>query len=260
MSHRGVKCSLMSAGTAILVLASSTMSSANELRAAGSKTPVTFAYSSAWVIDTAPLTTQFYNTLVKQFDAKYPSLTLKLEPIPGTYNDIVTKLSLLFRSRSTAPDIAEMPTQVIGQFQSAGELKAINNYLKTSSWWSTFPKVVQSEGTVGGQVYAVDQGENDEFIYYDKAIFKKAGLPTNWAPKNWAQNPQCSRANKEQGSRRIPNVALPGQPLWLDWLTAGSSEPYLRHFDARYPGTPLEQVRYSEPWAPGCAHVLSRRL
>jgi multiple sugar transport system substrate-binding protein len=183
------------------------MSSASDLRAADSKIPVTFAYSSAWVLDTAPLTTRFYNSLVKQFDAKFPKLTLKLEPIPGTYNDIVTKLSLLFRSRSTSPDVAEMPTQVIGQFQSAGELMAINNFLKTSSWWSTFPKVVQSEGTVGGQVYAVDQGENDEFIYYDKAIFQKAGLPTNWAPKNWAQILSAA----EQIKSKVPGVF----PMWL---------------------------------------------
>ena len=37
-------------------------------------------------------------------------MTINFTEIPGSYNDLVTKLSLLYRSSSTAPDVAQIPT------------------------------------------------------------------------------------------------------------------------------------------------------
>jgi hypothetical protein len=45
-------------------------------------------------------------------------VTVELVPINGGYDDIVNKLSLLYRSPATAPDIAEMATPTVDQFAS----------------------------------------------------------------------------------------------------------------------------------------------
>lgn len=203
MLAKAARCLFASASASLLmVVVTPAVSSASS-----SKVVVTLAYSSNYVLDTTPLTTKYYNSIAQQFDAKYPSATVKLEPIPGSYNDIVTKLSLLYRSASTAPDVAEMPTEQIGQFASSGDLMALNKFLPKSAWWPTFPKVVQQEGAFGGKVYAVNQGENDEFIYYDKAVFEKAGLPAAWHPKNWAEILKAA----EQVKEKVSGV----YPLWL---------------------------------------------
>lgn len=210
----------------------------------GRKVVVTLAYSSNYVFDTTPLTTQYYQGIAKQFDSKYSGATVKLEPIPGSYSDIITKLSLLYRDPNTAPDIAEMPTEQIGQFASSGYLMALNKYLARSSWWASFPKVVQSEGTFSGKVFAVNQGENDEFIYYDKKIFKEAGLPSTWVPRTWAD----ILAAAEQIHSRVKHV----YPLWLYASNLSGASGVLQGAGNLLYGTPTPYIQ-----SPGGKWVVS---
>lgn len=168
---------------------------------------IKLAYGSTYVFDSDQLTNQFYNQVKQQFEAQNPGIKVQLVPIPGSYTDIVTKLSLLYRSSSTAPDVAELPTAQIGEWASSGFLAPLNTYLKSASWWAGFPGVVQSEGTIGGRVYAVNQGENDFALYYNKTMFQKAGLPVPWTPHTW--NDILAAATKIK--QTLPGVI----PLWM---------------------------------------------
>ena len=152
------------------------------------------------MFDTEGLTKKWWNQVAQQFEAKNPGIKVQLVPIPGSYNDIVNKLSLLYRSPSTAPDVAEIPTGQIGLWQSSGFLAARSTPTSATSWWSKFPAVVQSEGTFGGKVYAVDQGENDSALFYNKTMFAKAGLPVPWKPHNWP----TSWPRRPRSRRRFP--------------------------------------------------------
>ena len=209
--------------------------SGGQPQASTGKTVVTLAYSSNYVLDTTPLTTEYYNSIAKQFDAKYPHATVKLVPIAGSYTDIVDKLSLLYRSKSTAPDVAEMPTEQIGGWASAGYLLPLNKYLPTSAWWSTFPSAVQGEGTFGGKVYAVNQGENDEFMYYDKTIFQRAGLPVPWQPKTWQDIITAAQAIKAH----VPGVS----PLWVYSGNASGASGVLQGSGNLLYGTTTPQIQ-----------------
>jgi multiple sugar transport system substrate-binding protein len=174
--------------------------------ASTSKATITVAYGSTYVFDTTQLTTKFWTDLQKQFDAQNPGATLQLVPIPGSYNDIINKLSLMYRSGSP-PDLAELPTAQIGLWAESGYLKPLNSYLKSASWWAKFPAVVQSEGTFGGKTYAVNHGENTSLLYYNAQLLAKAGVAMPWKPKNWAAILTAAEAVKKHD----PNVT----PLWL---------------------------------------------
>lgn len=201
----------------------------------GGKVTVTLAYSSNFVLDTAGLTTKYYNLIAKEFDHEYPKAHVQLEPIPGVYSDIITKLSLMYHSASTTPDVAEMPTEQIGVFSSAGDLLALNKYIANSAWWKGFPKVVQTEGMSNGKVYAVDQGENDEFIYYNKADLAKAGIPLPWHPKTW----QDILTAAEQIKAHVPNVS----PLWLNAGTSQGASGILQGAGNLIYGTPTPYIQ-----------------
>lgn len=185
-----------------------------------SKQTISVAYGSTYVFDTTPLATKWWSGVKKQFDAKFPNATVKLVPIGGSYNDIINKLSLLYRSSSTAPDVAQLPTAQIGEWSSSGYLLPLNSYVSKSSWWSTFPKVVQSEGSFGGKIYAVDTGENDSQLYYNKTMFAKAGLPVPWHPKTWQDILTAARKIKSA----VPGVV----PLWLNAGTSSGTNGILQ--------------------------------
>jgi multiple sugar transport system substrate-binding protein len=179
---------------------------------AADKTVISVAYGETYVFDTEDLTKKWWNGVKAEFEAKFPDATLQLVPIGGGYDDITNKLSLLYRSPRTAPDVAQIATPVIGQFSSSGYLLPLDSYLADEAWWKQFPKVIQEEGVFQGKTYAVNTGENDSQLYYNMDLFKKAGLPVPWAPHNWNDILSAARTIKA----KLPHII----PVWLN---AGSS-------------------------------------
>lgn len=199
---------LLSAVAALLLVCWSIPSAAQPptIKASHNRATLTVAYSSEYVFLTPKLAAQWWNTVAKDFEAQYPNVTLKLIPIPGTYTDVVTKMSLLYRESATAPDIAELPSADLGDWVSSGYLLSLNKYLAKSSWWKSFPKSVQGETEINGTYYAVNHGENTNALWYNTTIFKKAHISLPWKPKTWAD----VLAAAEKIHAALPKVV----PMW----------------------------------------------
>lgn len=209
--------------------------------ASSAKATITVAFGSTYVFDTSQLASKFWGNLEKQFDAQNPGAQLQLVPIPGSYNDIINKLSLLYRS-GNPPDLAELPTAQIGLWAQSGYLKPLNSFLKTSSWWHNFPAVVQSEGTFNGNVYAVDHGENTSLLYYNKDLLAKAGVKMPWAPKNWSQIISAAQAVKQHDGNVVP--------LWLAAGTGSGTNGILQGGGNLIDGCPVGTIfdKSSSKW------------
>ena len=70
------------------------------------------------------------------------------------------------------------------------------------------PKVVQQMCTINGQVYAINSGNNDSAIYYNKVMLAKAGVKLPWKPTNWQDILTVAAMVKKAN----PSV----WPLWLE--------------------------------------------
>ncbi len=214
----------------------------------GNSKVIKVAYGSTYVFDSTTLTNKWWNQVAQQFEKANPGIKVQLVPIPGSYNDIVNKLSLLYRSSSTAPDVAEIPTGQIGLWQSSGFLKPLDSDLPTTTWWSKFPAVVQSEGRFNGHVYAVDQGENDSALLYNKIMFKKAGLPVPWTPKSW--NDVLAAARKLKAS--LPGVI----PLWLNAGSGSGANGLLQGINNFIAGSSTPQIQDGSKWVTDSPGIL----
>ena len=64
------------------------------------KTVLKVAWGSTFVFLTPQLATKWWGTVAKEFEAQHPNVAVQNTPIPGGYNDIVTKLNLLYRDPS----------------------------------------------------------------------------------------------------------------------------------------------------------------
>jgi multiple sugar transport system substrate-binding protein len=142
--------------------------------------------------------------LVQQQVAKQmPNIRVKLLPVVASEGDYYTKIDLMMRSASTAPDIVREDSFLVGSDATAGYLAPLDKFLK--SWpeykkeW--YPKM-QSITTFKGHNYGIMNGTDDRLVWYNKNVFRKAGLPTNWQPKSW----QAIINAANQIKKKVPGV------------------------------------------------------
>ncbi len=173
------------------------------------------AYGSQFVFLTPQLAIKWWGTVAREFEKAHPNVTVQFTPIPGGYLDIVNKMSLLFRTPSTAPDVAELPAGQLGEWASSGYLLPLNKYLPSAPYWNDIPTSVQNETLINGKYYGVNHGENTNGLWYNMPMFRKAGLPVPWHPRTW--NDIIAAAEKIHA--KLPTVTA----LWLAGGSAGGT-------------------------------------
>ncbi|GAB3564620.1 extracellular solute-binding protein [Spelaeicoccus albus] len=122
----------------------------------------------------------------KEMKKTHPDATIKLVPIQAKENDYYTKLALMERSPSTAPDVIYEDTFQIKSDVAAGHLLALDKYLKGWKGWNQFVTKSKQAGLgVDGKTYGVPMGTDTRVLWYNKKLLKKAGVSVPWQPKNW---------------------------------------------------------------------------
>jgi multiple sugar transport system substrate-binding protein len=172
------------AGTLLLGAASLTGCTLSSGSSSGGAKTITVAYQEYG--DFTQLNTEM-QSLKTQYEKANPGYTVKLEPIQASENDYYTKLTLMNRSGSTAPDVMYEDTFLINSDIQAGYLAPLDSYLSSWSDWSQFTPTAKA-AAVGsdGKTYGVPMGTDTRALYYNKTLFKQAGISVPWQPKSWA--------------------------------------------------------------------------
>jgi multiple sugar transport system substrate-binding protein len=174
------------------------------------KGTISVLYTNNYMFNSQALAKRWWTGIKQEFESRYPGATLKLIGTGGTDIDEMNKASLLFRSPSQTPDIVQMPTTYTGQFASSNYLLPLDKYVasaQSAPFWSDIPATVQDMGRNNGTLYAINNGNNDFALFYNRTMFKQAGLPADWKPKSWNDILAAARKVKQA----VPNV----YPLWL---------------------------------------------
>lgn len=174
---------------------------------------VTVLYSNNYVFNSDALANQWWSGIAKQWKKLYPGVKLNLLGTGGTDVDLMNKAAVMFRSPSTTPDVIQLPTTYVGEFSGSGYLLPLNKFVSGSSapaFWTGMPAGVQAMSTINGNVYAVNAGNNDSAILYNKTMLAAAGIKLPWQPKTWQDILTAARAVK----KKVPGV-------WPLWLAAG---------------------------------------
>jgi multiple sugar transport system substrate-binding protein len=157
---------------------------------------------------------QWWQNVQKQLAVSDPNIKLKLLPIIASEGDYYTKIDLMMRSASTAPDIVREDSFLIGSDAAAGYLAPLDSYL--NSWpeykqqW--FPSM-QSITTSNGHNYGIMNGTDVRLVWYNKDIFQKAGLPTTWQPQSWGDILMAAQTIKAKVPGVVPVNLYSGIPM-----------------------------------------------
>lgn len=182
---------------------------------------VKVAFALNWTFADPKLAEKWFGAIKTQFEAKHPGDTMELVPVPGTYDDFITKLSLLYNSANTKPDIVQYFDINVGQFAASELLAPLDDRVADASWWKEVPDAVKQSGKFDGKVYSVAQGINTYGMLFDRTLTSKAGLPADWSPKSWNDILDAARAIKKTSPDASPLYVVTGTAQGTFGVVAG---------------------------------------
>jgi multiple sugar transport system substrate-binding protein len=145
----------------------------------------------------------FLQSVKKEFEASHKGMTVDLQPISASEDDYYTKLQLQMRSSKTSPDLVYEDTFLINSDIDAGYLRPLDGHLKSWSDWDKFqPTAKKAAQALDGKTYGIPDGTDTRALWYNKKLFAKAGLPTDWHPKTWDEVLSAARTIKQ----KVPGV------------------------------------------------------
>ena len=149
----------------------------------------------------------------KEYEAAHKGTTVKLVPIQAAENDYYTKLSLMNRSASTAPDVLYEDTFLIKSDAQAGYLAPLDSYVAKWKDWSQFPANAKQAGQgQDGKLYGISMGTDTRALWYNKDLLKQAGVDVPWKPTSWQDILDAAKKVKASEPGVIPLNVYSGKP------------------------------------------------
>ena len=177
-----------------------------------------------------PQIEDFMKRAKEEFESTHKDVTIDLQPVEAEADQYMTKLALMNKSKSKAPDIIYEDTFQVMSDAAAGYLAPIDDYVKNWDEWSQYPESsIQGAKGLDGKLYGVPFGTDTRGIYYNKKIFEQAGLPTDWQPKSWDDLLSAARTIKE----KVPDVI----PMNIYAGRAGGEQTSMQGFEMLLYGT-----------------------
>lgn len=171
-----------------------------------------------WVDDP---TDQTWEHLADEFNGQSGHGKVKLQIVPAA--QYLDKLQTAISSGS-GPDAARMKDEWIGQFVKAGVIAPLDSRINAWSGKGTVVPSAWNAGKIPGsnQIYMMPHQNTALYMYYNKALFKKAGLE---APTTQAE--VLADAPKLTGGGHYAidvRGGAGGQDQWAAWMYAGGAE------------------------------------
>lgn len=161
--------------------------------------------------------------LVKRFNEEHPNIQVKMDITP--WDTLLAKLPTSWTT-GEGPDIAGFNTSLIPKYAKAKLILPVDELFKDNL------KGVFSEGVVNGlkyndKVYGVPANFATLMMYYNKDLFKEAGLDPENPPKTWVEwhdaikaTTKTSGGEKQYGLVLADHATIPMWPL-LIWGNGG---------------------------------------
>jgi multiple sugar transport system substrate-binding protein len=134
--------------------------------------------------------------LVKEFNATHKNLKIVLHLTPP--NDDTSQLATAIRAGSV-PDVVGLNDIDVPQFAHQNALMDVTKYVNALPYKSALSPGHLKLATIGSIYYGVPYLADLSVLWYNKALFKKAGLDPNKPPASYAEIVSDARAISKLG-------------------------------------------------------------
>ncbi len=128
---------------------------------------------------------------VEVFNKTHPNIEIVPQAavqMSGQTLEAVTKLMVAIAS-GKPPDVAIIDRFMAPTWAVRGMLRPLDDLIKRDKFpLQNFYQACVEESQFGGKTYVISQGTDDRGLYWNKALFKEAGLNPDKPPLTWSQN------------------------------------------------------------------------
>ncbi len=163
--------------------------------------------------------------LIDQYAADFnkENPTIKVAPIyAGSYQDTIVK-ALTANKAGTPPVASVLLSTDTFTLIDEDAVVPIDNFMKTAddkAWLGSFYKAFLLNGQIGGKTWGVPFQRSTIVLYWNKELFKEAGLDPNKPPATWAELASMATAlTKKDAAGKVTQYGIQvpssGFPYWL---------------------------------------------
>lgn len=196
-----------------------------------------------------PEYTKAVKPLDEAFEKAYPNVTV--EHVAQGYEQYPALVQAAFTAHE-GPDVMMMLPSYAGVLNYYQGLEELNDRVtpemqeQLQGWYTMTPGYEEE-----GPHYGVPIGSTDFVFYYNKELFKKAGLPTKFEPKTWEEVKEAGEKLKAAGIQPFTGGDKEGyedQWWWmLSWPTVNTKQQSIELGEGELPFTSEE---FAKAWGP----------
>lgn len=190
--------------------------------------------------------TKLIDQYAADFNKENPAI--KVQPIyAGSYQDTIVK-ALTAHKAGTPPVASVLLSTDTFTLIDEDAVVPIDNFVKTAedkAWLSSFYPAFLLNSQVDGKTWGVPFQRSTVVLYWNKELFKEAGLDPNKAPANWTELvSMAQKLTKKDASGKVTQYGIQvpssGFPYWL-------FQGFTTQNDVILANAAGNQVRYDDP-------------
>ena len=165
--------------------------------------------------------TKIIDKMAEDFEKENPGI--KIKPIyTGTYQDSITKALTAVKSGEPPVTSILLSTDMFTLIDEDA-IVPFDDLVKTpedQAWLKSFYPAFMENSQTGGKTWGIPFQRSTIVLYYNKELFKEAGLDPNRPPQNWKEQVEyAQKLTKRDASGKVTQwgIQIPssGFPYWL---------------------------------------------
>lgn len=136
-----------------------------------------------------------------------PDAKITLQPSPG--GNYATQIILQLNS-GRAPDLFLLVGVALAELGAADLIAPLDDYVSAWDGWAQYPELLKESQSYDDSVWAVPYLMDTHFLYYNKDLIEKAGLPRDWTPATPDEILDAALAIKNADDSVIPYALYAG--------------------------------------------------
>jgi multiple sugar transport system permease protein len=146
-----------------------------------------------------------YEKMISDFERANPDIRVNAMLVPQKY---VEQKLILSVAGGVPPDVVRFYAHLGGELMSRGGLEPLDELVARDKFEvSDFYKVGLKQNTYQGKLYGIPWVMSPNALFYNKKLFKNAGLNPNKPPRTWAElENYAMRLTKRDNKGRITRI------------------------------------------------------